>query len=332
MADLSTKYMGLNLQNPLVMSPSTLCKKIDNIRKMEDAGASAVVLHSLFEEQIILENQEIDRYLTQGTDSYAESLSYFPNVGDFWAGPDEYLEHIRKVKNAVKIPIIASLNGVSAGGWTSYAKEFENAGADAIELNIYYIPTDLDLVSQQVEYMYLEVAKSVKNSVNIPVAIKISPYFSSMAYMARQFDQIGVDALVMFNRFYQPDFDLESMKVVPNLVLSTSDELRLRLRWVAILYGRIKANMAVTGGVHTAEDVAKSILAGANITMMTSAVMTNGVGHITKIKNGLAEWMDKHEFASIADIQGKMSQQSVKEPAAFERANYMKVIKSFSYE
>jgi dihydroorotate dehydrogenase (fumarate) len=332
MADLSTKYMGLNLQNPLVMSPSTLCKKIDNIRKMEDAGASAVVLHSLFEEQIILENQEIDRYLTQGTDSYAESLSYFPNVGDFWAGPDEYLEHIRKAKNADKIPIIASLNGVSAGGWTSYAKEFENAGADAIELNIYYIPTDLDLVSQQVEYMYLEVAKSVKNSVKIPVAIKIGPYFSSMAYMARQFDQIGIDALVMFNRFYQPDFDLESMKVVPNLVLSTSDELRLRLRWVAILYGRIKANMAVTGGVHTAEDVAKSILAGANITMMTSAVMKNGVEHITKIKNELAEWMDKHEFGSIADIQGKMSQQSVAEPAAFERANYMKVIKSFSYE
>lgn len=332
MADLSTKYMGLNLQNPLVMSPSTLCKKIDNIRKMEDAGASAVVLHSLFEEQIILENQEIDRYLTQGTESYAESLSYFPNVGDFWAGPDEYLEHIRKAKNAVKIPIIASLNGVSAGGWTSYAKEFENAGADAIELNIYYIPTDLDLVSQQVEYMYLEVAKSVKNSVNIPVAIKIGPYFSSMAYMARQFDQINIDALVMFNRFYQPDFDLKSMKVVPNLVLSTSDELRLRLRWVAILYGRIKANMAVTGGVHTVEDVAKSILAGANITMMTSAVMKNGVGHITKIKNELAEWMDKHEFGSIADIQGKMSQQSVAEPAAFERANYMKVIKSFSYE
>ena len=332
MVDLSTKYMGLNLQNPLVMSPSTLCKKIDNIRKMEDAGASAVVLHSLFEEQIILENQEIDRYLTQGTDSYAESLSYFPNVGDFWAGPDEYLEHIRKAKSAVKIPIIASLNGVSAGGWTSYAKEFENAGADAIELNIYYIPTDPDLVSQQVEYMYLEVAKSVKNSVNIPVAIKIGPYFSSMAYMARQFDQIGIDALVMFNRFYQPDFDLESMKVVPNLVLSTSDELRLRLRWVAILYGRIKANMAVTGGVHTVEDVAKSILAGANIAMMTSAVMKNGVGHITKIKNELAEWMDKHEFGSIADIQGKMSQQSVAEPAAFERANYMKVIKSFSYE
>ncbi|MEK7399308.1 MAG: dihydroorotate dehydrogenase-like protein [Candidatus Poribacteria bacterium] len=332
MADLSTKYMGLTLQNPLVMSPSTLCKKIDNIRKMEDAGASAVVLHSLFEEQIILENQEIDRYLTQGTESYAESLSYFPNVGDFWAGPDEYLEHIRKAKNAVKIPIIASLNGVSAGGWTSYAKEFENAGADAIELNIYYIPTDPDLVSQQVEYMYLEVAKSVKNSVNIPVAIKVSPYFSSMAYMARQFDQINIDALVMFNRFYQPDFDLKSMKVVPNLVLSTSDELRLRLRWVAILYGRIKANMAVTGGVHTVEDVVKSILAGANITMMTSAVMKNGVGHITKIKNEFAEWMDKHEFGSIADIQGKMSQQSVAEPAAFERANYMKVIKSFSYE
>ncbi|MGB9598146.1 MAG: dihydroorotate dehydrogenase-like protein, partial [Candidatus Poribacteria bacterium] len=257
---------------------------------------------------------------------------YFPNVGDFWAGPDEYLEHIRKAKNAVKIPIIASLNGVSSGGWISYAKEFENAGADAIELNIYYIPTDLDMVSQQVEYMYIDVAKNVKNSVKIPVAIKISPFFSSMAYMAKQFDQIGIDALVMFNRFYQPDFDLKTMTVTPNLVLSTSDELRLRLRWVAILYGRIKADMAVTGGVHTVEDVIKSILAGANVTMMTSAIMKNGINHITKLKNELAEWMDKHEYKSITEIRGKLSQQSVKEPSAFERANYMKVIKSYSYE
>lgn len=324
--------MGLTLQNPLVVSPSTLCKKIDNIKKMEDAGAGAVVLHSLFEEQIILENQEIDRYLTQGTDTYAESLTYFPNVGDFWAGPDEYLEHIRKAKNAVKIPIIASLNGVSSGGWISYAKEFESAGADAIELNIYYIPTDPDMVSQQVEYMYIDVAKNVKNSVKIPVAIKISPFFSSMAYMAKQFDQLGIDALVMFNRFYQPDFDLKTMTVTPNLVLSTSDELRLRLRWVAILYGRIKADMAVTGGVHTVDDVIKSILAGANVAMMTSAIMKNGINHITKLKNELAEWMDKHEYKSLNEIRGKMSQQSVKEPSAFERANYMKVIKSYSYE
>jgi len=324
--------MGLTLQNPLVVSPSTLCKKIDNIKKMEDAGAGAVVLHSLFEEQIILENQEIDRYLTQGTDTYAESLTYFPNVGDFWAGPDEYLEHIRKAKNAVKIPIIASLNGVSSGGWISYAKEFESAGADAIELNIYYIPTDPDMVSQQVEYMYIDVAKNVKNSVKIPVAIKISPFFSSMAYMAKQFDQLGIDALVMFNRFYQPDFDLKTMTVTPNLVLSTSDELRLRLRWVAILYGRIKADMAVTGGVHTVDDVIKSILAGANVAMMTSAIMKNGINHITRLKNELAEWVDKHEYKSLNEIRGKMSQQSVKEPSAFERANYMKVIKSYSYE
>ncbi len=318
--------MGLNLKNPLVVSPSPLCKNIDNIKKMEDAGASAIVLHSLFEEQIILENQEIDRYLTQGTDTYAESLTYFPNIGDFWAGPDEYLDHIRKAKEAVKIPIIASLNGVSSGGWISYAKEFENAGADAIELNIYYIPTDPNMVSQQVEYMYIEVAKNVKNSVKIPVAIKISPFFSSMAYMAKQFDELGIDALVMFNRFYQPDIDLKTMKVVPNLVLSTSDELRLRLRWVAILYGRIKANMAVTGGVHTANDTIKSILAGASVVMMTSALMRNGIDHITKIKNELSEWLDKHDYKSVLDIQGKMSQQSVKEPSAFERANYMKVV------
>jgi dihydroorotate dehydrogenase (fumarate) len=328
--DLSTTYMGLKLQNPLVASPSPLCEKVDNIKKMEDAGAAAVVLHSLFEEQINAEGKELDRFLTQGTESFAESLSYFPNIDYFTVGPDDYLNLITKAKSSVKIPIIASLNGVSTGGWISYAKEFEKSGADAIELNIYYIPTDPELVSQQVEYMYTEVAKNVKNSVNIPVAIKLSPYFSSMAYMARKFDQIGVDALVMFNRFYQPDFDLEKMEVVPNLVLSTSDELTLRLRWVAILYGHIKADTAITGGIHTAEDVVKAMMAGAKVAMMTSALLKNGIDYIAKVKDGLVEWMKKHDYDSIAQIQGSMSQKSVAEPAAFERANYMKVLKSFA--
>lgn len=328
--DLSTTYMGLKLQNPLVASPSPLCEKVDNIKKMEDAGASAVVLHSLFEEQINFESNELDRFLMRGTDSYAESLSYFPNLEYFKVGPDEYLDLISMAKSSVKIPIIASLNGVSTGGWISYAKEFEKSGADAIELNIYYIPTDPAITSQKVEDMYAEVAKSVKNSVNIPVAIKLSPYFSSMAYMTRQFDQIGVDAMVMFNRFYQPDFDLDEMEVVPNLALSTSDELRLRLRWVAILYGHINADMAITGGVHTPEDAVKAMMAGAKVAMMTSALLKNGIDYITKVKDGLVEWMEKHDYESIAQMQGSMSQKSVTEPAAFERANYMKVLKSFS--
>lgn len=328
--DLSTTYMGLKLQNPIVVSPSPLCEKIDNIKKMEDAGAGAVVLHSLFEEQITFESNELDEFLMRGTDNFAESRGYFPNLEYIKVGPDEYLNLIGKAKSSVKIPIIASLNGVSTGGWIDYAKEFEKSGADGIELNIYYIPTDPELVSQQIEYMYIEVAKNVKNSVNIPVALKLSPYFSSMAYMARKFDQLGVDALVMFNRFYQPDFDLKNMEVKPKLTLSTSDELTLRLRWVAILYDNIKADMAVTGGVHTAEDVVKSMMAGAKVAMMTSALMKNSIKHITTVKDELAKWMEENNYNSIAEMQGKLSQKSVAEPSAFERANYMKVLKGFA--
>jgi dihydroorotate dehydrogenase (fumarate) len=329
MIDLSTTYMGIKLQNPLVVSPSPLCEKIDNIKKMEDAGASAVVLQSLFEEQINFESDELDRFLMRGTETYAESLSYFPNIEYIKVGPDAYLDLISKAKSAVKIPIIASLNGVSIGGWTLYAKEFEKAGADAVELNVYYIPADLDMVSQQVEQMYIDVARSVKNSVNIPVALKISPYFSSMANMAKQFDQLGVNALVMFNRFYQPDLDPAKLEVKPKLVLSTSDELTLRLRWVAMLYSRINADMAVTGGVHTVEDVIKSVMAGAKVAMMTSALMKNSINHLTTLKDGMAKWMEEHDYSSVADMQGKLSQQSVAEPAAFERANYMKLLKGF---
>ena len=321
--------MGIKLQNPLVVSPSPLCEKIDNIKKMEDAGASAVILQSLFEEQINFESEELDRFLMRGAETYAESLSYFPNIEYIKVGPDDYLDLISKAKSAVKIPIIASLNGVSIGGWTIYAKEFEKAGADAVELNIYYIPADLDMVSQQVEQMYIDVARSVKNSVNIPVAIKISPYFSSMANMAKQFDQIGCHALVMFNRFYQPDLDPAKLEVKPKLVLSTSDELTLRLRWVAMLYSRINADMAVTGGVHTVEDVIKSVMAGAKVAMMTSALMKNSINYLTTLKDGMVKWMEEHDYSSVADMQGKLSQQSVAEPAAFERANYMKLLKGF---
>lgn len=327
--DLSTNYMGLSLDSPLVASSSPLCEKIDNIRRMEDAGASAVVLNSLFEEQINREGLELDRFLTQGTETYWESISYFPDLGNYKIGPDDYLEHIRKAKNAVKIPIIASLNGVSTGGWISYAKLMEEAGADALELNIYYIPTEINITSQQVEHMYIDLAKDIKKSVSIPVAVKLSPYFSSMSYMAGELDKIGIDALVMFNRFYQPDLDIENLNVIPNLSLSTSQELRLRIRWVAILFGRIKADMAITGGVHTAEDALKAMMAGAKVAMMTSALLKNGIEHLSKVKSDMKKWMEEHEYESINQMQGSMSQKSVAEPAAYERANYMKILGSY---
>ena len=329
MMDLSTSYMGLDLINPLVPSASPLCEDVDNIRRMEDAGAAAVVLHSLFEEQITLESVELDRYLTQGTESFAEALTYFPDLGNYGTGPDEYLEHIRQAKDAVDIPIIGSLNGVSTGGWTEYAKAIETAGADALELNIYYIPTSLDMAAQQFEQMYADLVRDVKGDIDIPVAVKLSPFFSSVPNMVRQLDQAGADALVLFNRFYQPDFDLENLEVVPNLVLSTPNELRLRLRWVAILFGHIRADMAITGGVHTAEDALKAMMAGTRVAMMTSALLANGIEHLKKVLTDLVRWMEDHEYGSIRQMQGSMSQKSVAEPAAFERANYMKVLGSY---
>ncbi len=330
MTDLSTSYLGLTLKNPLVVSPSPLCQDVGSIRQMEDAGASAVVLHSLFEEQLTIESQELDHFLTHGTDSFAEALSYYPDLGGYKLGPDAYLEHIRKAKAAVKIPVIASLNGVSTGGWIRYAKKMEDAGADGLELNVYYIATDPDMSGAQVEQMYADLVRDVRASIKIPVAVKLGPYFSAMASMARRLDQAGANGLVLFNRFYQPDFDLEKLAVTPNLVLSRSDELRLRLTWVGILYGRIKADMAITGGVHTPEDVIKSMMAGARVAMMTSALLRNGVAHIGTVLQGMQAWMQEHEYASVRQMQGSMSQKSVAEPAAFERANYMKVLSSYA--
>lgn len=327
--DLSTSYMGLNLKNPLVVSSAPLCEDVDNIRRMEEADAAAVVLHSLFEEQITLESHDLDRYLTQGTESFAEALTYFPELGEYKLGPDEYLEHIHRAKDAVDIPVLGSLNGVSTGGWIKYAKTIEEAGADGLELNIYYIPTNPDMTSKQIEEMYADLVRDVKTSVSIPMAIKLSPYFSSTPNLARNLDQAGASALVLFNRFYQPDLDIENLEVVPNLVLSTSEELRLRLRWVAILYGQIKADMAVTGGVHTAVDVLKTMLVGARAVMMTSALLKNGLQYLKKVRNDLVSWMERHEYESVRQIQGTMSQQSVAESAAFERANYMKSLHSY---
>jgi dihydroorotate dehydrogenase (fumarate) len=330
MSDLSTSYLGLSLKNPLVVSPSPLCEDLGAIRKMEDAGASAVVLHSLFEEQLTLDSQDLDRFLTSGTESFAEALSYFPDMGQFKLGPEAYLEHIQKAKKAVKIPIIGSLNGVSTGGWVSFAKKIEQAGADALELNVYYIATDPDMSGPQVEQMYADLVRDVRGSLKIPIAVKLGPYFSSMASVARRLEQAGANGLVLFNRFYQPDFDLEKLEVTPNLNLSHSEELRLRLCWVAILSGRIKADMAITGGVHTAEDVIKSMMAGAKVAMMTSALLKNGIEHLKTVREGIEAWMEKHEYASIRQMQGSMSQKSVAEPAAFVRANYMKVLRSYA--
>jgi dihydroorotate dehydrogenase (fumarate) len=330
MTDLTTSYLGLTLKNPLVVSPSPLCEDLGAIRQMEDAGAAAVVLHSLFEEQLTLESRELDRFLTHGTESFAEALSYFPDMGEYKLGPDAYLEHIRKAKAAVKIPVIGSLNGISTGGWIRYAKKIEEAGADALELNVYYIPTDPDMTSAQVEQMYADLVLDLRASVKIPVAVKLGPYFSSMASVAKRLDQAGANALVLFNRFYQPDFDLEKLEVAPSLNLSRPEELRLRLCWVAILYGHVKPDLAITGGVHTAEDVIKSMMAGAKVAMMTSALLKNGVGHLTAVRDGIVRWMEEHEYASIRQMQGSMSQKSVAQPTAFVRANYMKVLHSYA--
>ena len=330
MPDLSTTYLGLGLRNPLVASASPLSEDLENVRKMEDAGAAAVVFHSLFEEQIDLESRELDRFLGAGTESFPESLTYLPELNWYNRGPDGYLEHLYRVKRTIQIPVIASLNGSSPGGWTRYARKMEQAGADALELNIYYIPTRGDISSAELERSYCDLVREVKASVHIPVAVKLSPFFTSLLHTAQHLERAGANALVLFNRFYQPDFDLERLEVVPNLVLSNSYELLLRLHWVAILYGNVGLELAVTGGVHTAEDVLKAMMAGANIAMMTSAVLKNGFGHFEKVIRDLTRWMEEHEYESIKQMRGSMAMRSVANPAAFERANYMRVLSSYA--
>jgi dihydroorotate dehydrogenase (fumarate) len=327
--DLTTTYMGMDLKNPIVPSASPLSENLDNIRRMEDAGASAVVMYSLFEEQITLESHQLDHYLSYGVEGFAEALSYFPDLETYKVGPDDYLNRIRQAKEAVDIPIIGSLNGVSTGGWIEYARKIEEAGASALELNVYYIPTDLNMTGAEVEQMYLDILRDVKNVVSIPVAIKLSPYFSATANMARRLAEGGANALVLFNRFYQPDFDLENLEVVPRLVLSSPYELTLPLRWVAILYGRVPVDFAITSGVHSVEEVLKGLMAGAKVTMMASDLLKNGIQHISQILVGMVQWMGEYEYESVAQMQGSMSQQNVAEPAAFERANYMKMLGSW---
>jgi dihydroorotate dehydrogenase (fumarate) len=328
--DLSTNYLGLKLRNPLVASSSPLCEDLDAVRRMEDAGAGAVVLHSLFEEQIEYECGELDRFLGDASERGPEAFTQFPELTCGVTGPEEYLEHIRKCKRAVRMPVIASLNGSTLGGWLRYARQMEQAGADALELNIYYLPVDPELTGEQIERHYVDLVKSIKDEVRIPVAVKLGPYFSSMANMARKLDAAGVGALVLFNRFYQPDYDLEALEVVPNLILSTSHELLLRLHWIAILYGAVRCDLALTGGVHNAGDVVKAMMAGAKVAMMTSALLKRGVGYLDTLTTELLLWMADHEYDSIKQMQGSMSRNAVPQPAAFERTNYMKVLSSYA--
>ena len=330
MIDLSTKYLGLKLVNPLVVAAGPLSRDLDTLKKAEDSKASAVVMYSLFEEQIEIENNELDEFLWKSQDASAEAQSYYPQFDDFTTGPEEYLDHIRKAKSALGIPVIGSLNGVSKGGWTRYAKLIEGAGADALELNIYFVPTDAQKSGAELEQMYVDLVASVKKSVKIPVSVKLAPYFSSMANFAKKLEKAGADGLVLFNRFYQPEFDLEKLEVTPHLTLSRSNELPLRLYWAAVLCGEVKSDLAVTGGVHVVEDVVRSMMAGAKVTMLMSALLEQGVPYLHILHNHLWEWMDKHEYTSIEQMQGSMSRKKVQHPAAFERANYMKVLSSYS--
>jgi dihydroorotate dehydrogenase (fumarate) len=321
--------MGLDLKHPLVASAGPISKSLDGIKRLEDAGASAVVLFSLFEEQIRQENESFD-YLTEaGTESFGESLSYFPAVGDYKMGPDAYLDLIRQATEAVDIPIIGSLNGVTDAGWAEYAKDISDAGAQAIELNVYYIPADVGIAARDVEQRYIDIVKHVKGAVSIPVSVKLSPFFSSIGEMANRFVEAGANGLVLFNRFYQPDFDLEELEVVPNLELSSASEIRLPLMWIAILHGRVEASLAATRGVETAQEVVKYVMAGADVVMTTSALLRNGVGHMKTLVDGLNAWMEKRGYDSVEQMKGSMSQLKVADPSAFERANYIKMLGSF---
>jgi dihydroorotate dehydrogenase (fumarate) len=328
--DLSTHYLGLNLKNPLVASSSPLCEDLGAVRRMEDSGAAAVVLQSLFEEQIEHEACELDRFLGDASERGPEAYTHFPELTRRITGPEEYLEHIRRCRRAVKIPVIASLNGATTGGWLRYARQIEQAGADALELNIYYLPVDPDFTGEQVESNYVNLVKAMKAEVRIPLAVKLGPYFSSMPNMAKKLEAAGADALVLFNRFYQPDYDLEALEVTPNLILSNSHELLLRLHWIAILYGSVKCDLALTGGIHLATDVVKAMMAGANVAMMTSALLKRGVGYIDTMLTELLLWMGDHEYDSIQQMRGSMSRNAVPQPRAFERTNYMKVLSSYA--
>ncbi len=327
--NLATNYLGLALKNPIVPSASPLSENIDSIKRLADAGASAVIMFSIFEEQLRMEAAAMDHYSSAGDNIYAESTSFFPQLDEYHVGPSRYLDIIHKASQEVDIPVIGSLNGMTSEGWIDYASQIEQAGASALELNIFMIPTDPRVSSSQVENNYLEIVRTVKETVSIPVSVKMNPFFSSIANMAKKFEEAGADGLVLFNRFIQPDFDLEEMEVVPDLKLSTAGEIRLPLRWIAILYGKLGISLAATRGVHSATEVVKYILAGADVVCTTSALLKQGIPFIRTLLTDLVTWMDEHEYESVEQMKGAMSQKSVADPAAFERANYIKTIEHF---
>ena len=326
--NLATNYLGLRLRTPLVPSASPLTQNPDNIKLMEDAGASAIVFHSLFEEQIRKELFESYVQTTQGTESYPEALNYFPEPTEFHVGPDLYLENLARAKKEVRIPIIASLNGSKPGEWTRYARQIQQAGADAIELNLYSIPTDFDLTAEKIEQGYLQVVRDVKSVVTIPVAVKLGPFFTNFGRMAKGLEKEGANGIVLFNRFYQPDIDTETLEVTPNLLLSTPMAMRLPLTWIGILAGRVNMSLAATSGVHRAQDALKMLLAGADVTMLCSVLLRRGIQHLRVIEQELGEWMEKHEYDSVEQLKGSLSQKKCPDPSAYERALYLFALNS----
>ncbi len=329
MPDLASTYLGLALRNPLVASASPLSESLERARRLEDAGIAAIVLSSLFEEQITHESLELDHYLHNGAHAHAESQTYFPDFEHYGVGPHPYLDHLHQLKQTLTIPVIGSLNGVSTGGWIEYARRIEEAGADALELNVYYLPADPEMTAAAIESGYLALVRDVCAQVSIPVAVKLTPFFTSLPNMAQHLIHAGARGLVLFNRFYQPDFDLDSLSVIPHLELSTSRELRLPLQWIAVLYGRIHADLALTGGVHQGEDAVKAVMAGASVAMIASALLMHGIDRVRAILDEMTTWMDEHEYTSVAEMRGSMSLRGLADPGAFERAGYMQVLRSF---
>ena len=327
--DMKTKYLGLELAHPLIPGASPLVDDMDMVRRLEDAGAPAIVMHSVFEEQIRMEGSSTLRAIEETSDVYAESVSFFPKPTEFRLGPDQYLEQVRRIKEAVKVPVIGSLNGISDSGWTDYAKQIEQAGADALELNVYHLATDAAESGAQVERRAVDIVRKVKQTVSIPVSVKLSVFYSSLPNLAMELDGAGADGIVLFNRFYQPDIDIEAMEVVPSLQLSDSSELLMRLRWTAILAGRVKAGLAVSGGVHTPTDAIKSVMCGAAVVQVVSALLRNGPEYLGRLRDGMQAWMEEHEYESVAQMQGSMSLFRSPNPAAFERANYQKILQGW---
>ncbi len=329
MIDLSTTYLGLKLKNPVVASSSPLVEKVETAKQLEEAGAAAVIAPSLFEEQVIRSSQELDFYLAKDRDGFAEAITFYPDVGCYSIGPEAYIERIRALKKALSIPVFGSLNGVSSGGWIDYAKKIEDAGVDALELNLYYLPSDVEFSPTQIEDNYVKLVTDIRNRIKIPIAVKLSPFFTALPNSARRLAQAGANGLVLFNRFYQPEFNLEKLEVVPTLQLSSPAEINLPLHWIAILYGKIKADLALTTGVHSAQEVLKAMMAGANVAMVASVVLKHGPQKIAEILKDMQAWMETYEYKSIAQMRGSMSQKNVAEPAAFERVNYIKVLNSY---